>query len=807
MSRSCVTRVWLLLACIFVPQSAWGEDSTNHQGYQRAPEAIRAILDAPATPIVSLDPTRRQILLVQGLRYPPVVDLAQPMLRLAGYRINPRTNGPHQPTRFVSLTLQEVASGQQRKVKIPDDPYLGFPAWSPDGSRFAFTNTTEKGIELWIGQTDDGRISRVANLQINAAFGDDFQWLSGSRKLICQAVVADRGEPPKSPPAPSGPTIQETTGRAGQVRTHQDLLQSAHDEDLFDYYATSQLVIVDVDSGQVSALGKPGVFASVEPAPDGRHILVTRVHRPYSYLYPADAFPQDIEVWNVDGDVVAQLARLPLADNIPIEGVPTGPRSHRWQSSDAATILWVEALDGGDPRKEAKHRDRVLKLSAPFAAEPAELLRLEHRFAGMIWFEDPALALVSDYDRDRRWARTFLVDTRQAKAAPRLIWDRSILDRYNHPGVPAMRTLANGQRVIQQHQDQIFLLGQGATPEGDRPFLDRLDLKSLTAERLFGCADGCYESVVALASEDGSRYITRRESPNDPPNFLLHEEGKSPRTLTNFPDPAPQLRGIKKQLVTYQRADGVPLSFTLYLPADYQPGQRLPTIVWAYPREYTDPQTAGQVSGSPYHFTTIGGASHLFLLTQGYAILDGATMPIVGPPEKANDTYIEQLVSSAEAAIHKATELGVTDPHRVGVAGHSYGAFMTANLLAHSDLFRAGVARSGAYNRTLTPFGFQAERRTLWEAPETYQRMSPFMHAHQINEPLLLIHGDSDNNSGTFPIQSERMYQAIRGNGGTARLVMLPHESHGYTARESIEHTLYEMTAWFDRHVKAAPQE
>lgn len=129
---------------------------------------------------------------------------------------------------------------------------------------------------------------------------------------------------------------------------------------------------------------------------------------------------------------------------------------------------------------------------------------------------------------------------------------------------------------------------------------------------------------------------------------------------------------------------------------------------------------------------------------------------------------------------------------------------MTANLLAHSDLFRAGIARSGAYNRTLTPFGFQSERRTFWEAPEMYAKVSPFWYADKIKEPILLIHGEADNNQGTFPIQSERMFAAIRGNGGTARLVMLPLEAHGYAAKESTEHTLFEMVQWFDKWVKNA---
>jgi dipeptidyl aminopeptidase/acylaminoacyl peptidase len=461
-----------------------------------------------------------------------------------------------------------------------------------------------------------------------------------------------------------------------------------------------------------------------------------------------------------------------------------------------------------------------MMLGAPFKDQPQELAKLEQRFApgfggaggfgertGIEWGEK-GIGLVRDYDRNRRWIRTFLIDINQAGQPPKLIWERSIRDRYQDPGSPLMHTVANGKRVMDQQGSSIFLSGPGASQKGEFPFLDRFDLATGKSERIFQSADKTFETVVALAAADGSQFITRFESPSDPPNYFLRTAaGSDKKALTSFPDPAPQLHGVTKQLVTYKRADGVQLSFTLYMPANYKQGERLPTIVWAYPLDYNDAATAGQVSGSPYHFTTITGISHLFLVTQGYAILDNATMPVVGDPETMNNTYVEQIVSSAKAAIDKAAEMGVTDPTRVGVGGHSYGAFMTANLLAHSDLFRAGVARSGAYNRTLTPFGFQSERRTIWEAPEMYMKVSPFMQADKIKRPILLIHGMADDNSGTFPIQSERMYQAIKGNGGIVRYVQLPYEAHGYLARESTEHTLWEMVNWFDKWVKNASTE
>jgi dipeptidyl aminopeptidase/acylaminoacyl peptidase len=745
-------------------------------------------------------------MLVQGVRYPSIAELARPMLRLAGVRIDPGTNGRHLAPYFIGVTLKRLADGSEVKAMLPAGARISFPAWSPDGKSFVFTNTVSGSIELWVGETKTGKVRKLRTPALNGVIGDAVGWMPDCRTLLVKLIVSGRGGPPVATAAPTGPKVQESYGKAGPVRTYQDMLSDPHDEDLFDYYASAQLALVDLASGKTRSIGPPAVFDEAVPAPDGQRLLIARVRRPYSYLHLYDDFPKEVEVWDLGGKVVYKLASLPLADQVPIEGVPTGPRGYHWRPTDPATLAWVEALDGGDPRNKVPHRDKVLMLKAPFVGAPVEVTKTEQRYSGVQWFEKPGLAFVSDYDRDRRWRRSFLLDVDRPETSAKLVWSHSVNERYGHPGYPLRRTLPTGHSAILQSGDCIYLTGAGATPEGDRPFLDRFDLRTLRSERLFRSDAESLESVVALLAEEGARFLTRRETPTQPPNYFLHGRDSAPQALTNFPDPTPQIRGITKELVKYQRPDGVQLSFTLYLPPGYQKGTRLPTVVWAYPLEYTDPGTAGQVSGSPKRFTTIAGTSHLFFLLAGYAVLDDASMPVVGDPETVNNTYVEQITADAQAAIDKAVELGVTDPKRVGVGGHSYGAFMTANLLAHCDLFRAGIARSGAYNRTLTPFGFQSERRTLWEAPATYVKMSPFMFANQLKEPILLIHGEADNNSGTFPIQSERMYQALRGNGGNVRYVVLPHESHGYSARESVEHTLYEMIAWFDKHVKnAAP--
>lgn len=796
--RPVATSVALLTLLLFAGASM------AQTGYKKPPKEVLDVLNAPVTPGVSVSPTRDKILLTTSLRYPPLADLSQPMLRLAGRRINPAANSPHRLRYSVSMTLKRVADGSEIKIDVPAGAKISDIEWTDDGKHFAFLNTTQTRVELWVGDAASGKIHNLKAATINSVIGNPLTWMPDNRTLLVQLVPATRGAAPAEPGVPDEPNTQESSGRPGPVRTYEDLLKSPHDERLFEYYATSRLALVDSVTGHSTAVGQPAIFQSIEPSPDGQHLLVTRIHKPFSYLFPDNAFPREIEVWDTKGKMLYKVASLPLSDQVPIGGVITGPRFVRWRPDQPATLVWAKALDDGDPKTKVPYRDRVVALKAPFKGEPVELFKVENRLSGMTFGEKGGLVLFNDFERDKRWVRSFMLDIDKSGSQPKLLWQRNQQDRYKDPGTPVTKVIA-GQRVLIQNGDWIYLVGNGASPEGDRPFLDRFNLQTLKFERIFRSDSDEYENPISLLSEDGSKFLTRRESPSEAPNYyVLSANGEAPRALTQFPDPTPQLRDIKKQLVTYKRADGVQCSFTLYLPPDYKEGTRLPTVVWAYPLEFNDASTAGQITGSTQRATSISGPSHLFFLMEGYAVLDNATMPVVGDPETVNNTYVEQIVMSARAAIDKATEMGVTDPERVGVGGHSYGAFMTANLLAHSDLFRAGIARSGAYNRTLTPFGFQSERRTIWEAPELYLKVSPFMFAQKINEPMLMIHGEADDNSGTFPIQSERMYQAMKGNGGTVRLVMLPNEAHGYSGRESIEHVLYEMINWFDKYVKNA---
>jgi dipeptidyl aminopeptidase/acylaminoacyl peptidase len=780
--------------------------------YLVPPPEVVAAFDAAPLPEALLSPSKKVIALAYRHGQPTISALSQPMLRLAGDRVNPRTNGPHRTALIYAIHLQKVAGGGEVTVTVPPHANLSNLKFSPDGSKLAFLATRDDGIELWVAGTSSGAAKKVSGTaRLNAAAGDPCDWLRDNKTLVCKIVPPGRGPAPADSNVPSGPNVQENDGKVAKSATYEDMIRTAHDEDLFAYYFTSQLAAIDATTGTATLLGKPAILGDVSPSSNDRYILVTKVKRPFSHLIPMNGFPEDVEVWDRKGAVVKKLADRPSREGVPIAGVEPGPRAHHWREDQPATIIWTEALDGGDPKNKVPFRDRLMALAAPFTETPVEIGKTEWR--GSIEYTEKGVALMSEFDRVSRRTRTWILEP---GAEPKKVWDRKQDAAYSNPGTPLRRdsgTRPGGgfggrgsDSPIIQIGDSIYLVGEGASPEGDRPFLDRLNLKTLESERLFHSAADAYETVVAPLSGDMKTILTRYETPKDPPNYYVRTLGsETRRAVTAFKDPQPQLRGVEHQYVTYQRKDGVKLSATLYLPPGYKKGERIPVLMWAYPREFGDADSASQVTGSPNRFTIVSGYSQLFLLLSGYAVFDNPTMPIIGPGETANDHYVEQLVASAEAAIDKVVEMGVGDRDHIGVGGHSYGAFMTANLLAHSRLFRAGFAESGAYNRTLTPFGFQSERRTFWEVPDLYAKMSPFWYADKVKDPIFLMHGEADDNSGTFPIQSERFYMALKGYGATVRYVTLPNEAHGYAARETLLDVLAERINWFDKYVKNAP--
>ena len=801
-------------------------------GYDQPPKAILDVLHAPAPPTAWLSPTRQAMLLVSLQEFPPMSRVAAPYLKLAGSRVEVANHSKHDTPGGYGVTpcarsfeLVAVPGGATTAVKLPDGACAGRPYWSADGTHFAFANTAKDAVELWVGDAATGAVRKVPGVKLNPMLDGDLQWMPDHRALLVKLVPDHLGAPPAKPLVPPGPSIQETGAGKGESSTYEtrDTLKDTHDEDLFDWYAASQVAFVDAATLAVTRVGKVGNIEEVDPAPDGQHLLVATIHKPYSYVTTHERFPREIEVWDVSRRAAVTtktIASIPLTDRVPVAGVPTGPRDFAWRPTDPATLVWAEALDGGDWKVKVPQRDKVMLQKAPFTAPPAEIARTEQRFVGFQWTERRDVALLQEYDENRHWRRISLMDVDRPQAAPRVLWDLSSDEKYADPGNPIYRVQPDGQFLIRMQGDAIFLSGTGASPDGDRPFLDRLDLATRQSMRLFRSDRDALERFVAFTGKDDTRFLTWHQSTTSPPNAFLRTLAPAPaasapageaafastRTaVTHIADPTPAVRAIQKRLVTYKRADGVDLSFTLYTPPGYVEGTRVPTILYAYPLDFADASKAGQVSGSQATFTRL--RQYQLLLLAGYAVIDRASFPVVGDPKKAYDDYLPQLVADAKAAVDEAVRLGVTDPERVGVTGHSHGALMTVNLIAHSDLFRAGVATSGSYNKTLTPFGFQSERRSVWEAPEVYEKVSPFFSADKIKLPLLIMHGDDDANPGTTPLQSQKLFEAIRGNGGNARLVMLPHEPHWYSAMESQEQQIYEMVTWFDKYVKdAAPR-
>lgn len=790
---------------------------TPEARYLTPPPDIAKAIDAAQLPQTLLSPNRKVAALITLNSVPAIADLSQPMLRLAGMRINPETNNQHfnynRPT-IAKLSLISVTDGKQRPVSLPERADVQWVRFSPDGSKIALTQASPRGVALLLVDTASGAVRQLTQPVLNRTWGEACEWLGDGRALLCRTVPAGRQQAPREARVPVGPRVQQNEGKAAPAWTSQDLLTSAHDDALFEYYFTSQLAIVDASSGAVAPFGTPGLFSSVSASPNGEYVLVTRVKRPFSRIVAANGFAADVEILDRKGARARLVGSLDVAETVPINGVRTGARSSLWNPAKPATLIWVEALDEGNPAAKVPHRDRIQQIDAPFSAAPRDLARTEFRYQA-VQFTDKGVGFLTEADRASRSTRTWILE--DAKQ-PRKLFERGSEDRYKDPGtfVVTHKPMPVGDPTlgefgmptdltIAQIGRTVYLAGEGASPDGDRPFLDRLDLDTLKAERLFRSDGERYESFAALASDDGSAIFTRRESRTSPPNLILRDlKANSERALTTLADQTPALSAAEKQLLTFKRADGVTLSATLYLPANRTGNERLPLIMWAYPREFADAAAASQVIGSPYRYNVLSfGNIYLMMILQGYAVVI-PTIPVVGPGETANDTYVEQLVSSAQATVDKVVEMGIADRNRVGVAGHSYGAFMTANLLAHSDIFRTGIALSGAYNRSLTPFGFQNERRTFWEAPELYAKLSPFWFAHKVNEPILLMHGEVDNNQGTFPIQSERFYLALKGHGARVRYITLPYESHRYASRETLQHVGAEFVTWFDRYVKAA---
>ena len=782
--------------------------------YRKPERKIDSILRADSFSIPLFNYAKTALIKRYGEDLPPISYVARPQLKLGGSRFNPANYTFISNFYFKRLVYSDLLTKKDKEIEFPENSILREVLWSPDGKYIAVSLEKPLTQEVWVVQIPSLKKKKLAKVSLNSVLGRTMDWV-GSKQLLLGIRTAAQSAPlaqEKAPP--TGPIVQEGSGKVSQNRTYPDLVKTPEDEAMLASAIESQLVLLEVSSGKLKKVGKPGAFGHVSISPNGKWLLIDTFLRPYSRVVPLGLSAKKTEVWNFSGRVIYGFAQSGPHESLPIEGEPIGPRSIRWIQNEPEMLLFAEALDQGDWAVQAEFRDELFRLPIGKSGKPKKesLIKLKHRFAGFDAMAKPGSYWISDYERDRQWITTFWMKDLSGKPESiKTIFSLNANDAYGDPGNPVMIRNEMNHAVIAMDESvptepAIFLTGSGASAEGDRPFLRKLNLETLETTEWFRSKSGSHERFLAFQDKSFSAFYTAYESPKESPRFMIRKPAEvQAKLLYADPNPYKILSGLKKEVITYVRADGVKLSGILYYPLDFDPKKKYPAIIRAYPLEYTDASTAGQVRGSqdkfwvPYHDDIIYSA------LRGYFVLDEAQMPIIGHPETKNDTFLEQLVSSAKAAVDALLNTGAVDAKRVGLIGHSYGAYMVANLLTHSELFAAGVAKSGAYNRTLTPFGFQGERRPLWKAKETYLKMSPFLSVDQVKAPILLIHGMADNNTGTFTMQSERYFEALKGQGARTKLVLLPEESHGYAAIESVAHVLHEVFEWFDRYLVTKP--
>ena len=790
-----------------------GFSSANAQEnitYQKPSSEILDLVDVKAAPSVLIDESKDFMVLRYRDSYKTIAELSEVELRLGGLRINPKTNIGSRTNYYNDLkliNLKETNANPKPVTGLPENPRLANFKWSPDQKMIAFTNTSQDGVEIWVLDLKKAVAAKLTEANVNANMGDVINWFEDSKSLLVKMISEDRKELIDTKNSiPTGPTISVNEGSKAQNRTYQDLLKNKNDEYNFEQLALSDLYKISLNGGKEKWLGA-AMFESITFSPDGNYVMLTTIEKPFSYLVPYSRFPFKTTIYSSKGEMVQTVLEVPLIEELPkgFMAIRTGRRDLNWRDDKSATLIYTEALDGGDPENKVDFRDEVFELKAPFNGTPKSILKTINRFYTIDWGNDN-IAIAMDYWWNTRNIKTYVFNPLDASQEPKIISDRNYQDKYNDPGNFVHKRNKFSNYVLALDGDNAFLIGDGYSEKGQYPFVDQLNLKTEKTERLY---QSTYEDKIEDIQDFdpvNKKLLVRIESKTEYPNYYFRNIKKNElQQLTSFENPFKSIQNVHKEVLNYKREDGLELSGTLYLPVGYDANkkEKMPMILWAYPKEFKDKASASQNTQNPNEFTYPYWASPIYWVTKGYVVLDDASFPIIGEGEtEPNDSFCKQLVSNAKAAIDAVDSLGYIDRNKVAVGGHSYGAFMVANLLSHSDLFAAGIARSGAYNRTLTPFGFQSEERSYWDAPEVYYKMSPFMHADEMKTPLLLIHGEADNNSGTYPMQSERYFNALKGLGANVRLVIFPKESHSYRAKESILHMLWEQDQWLEKYVK-----
>ncbi|WP_026727763.1 S9 family peptidase [Flavobacterium denitrificans] len=778
--------------------------------YQKPSKSILDLADYERAPTVSMDTKKEYMLLMYRSTYKTLDDLNQEELRLGGLRINPITNISSTATYLNNLKIRKINSTAEIQVTgLPANPKISNILWSPNDKKILFSHTTATGVELWVIDVATANATKLTEATLNANLGSPFSWFLDNETILVKMLPKNR-QPllDAKKDLPTGPIISNTSGEKSQNRTYPDMLKNKNDEINFENIVTSELYKVKLN-GDAVLFKDAAMYFGERISPDGNYIMLTTIQKPFSYVVPLYRFPSRTIVYDARGKEIKTVNEVPLNEIIPkgFMAVRKGKREMAWRNDKPATLTYVTALDEGDPANKVEFRDEIFLWEAPFTSNPTSLAKTPQRFSDIIWGNDN-VAVISDEWYDTRNTKTYLINPSNPSEQPKLITDRNAQDVYSDPGNFETKKNEYNKYVLAIESDNAFRIGDGYTKNGQFPFIDEFNLKTLKSKRVYTSTyKDKKEDLLEIEDFKSGKVLVQIQSKSEYPNYYFRNIKKqnSLTPITAFKNPFESIKNVSKEVIKYKRKDGVELSGTLYLPAGYDKvkKEKLPLLIWAYPAEYKDKNSAGQVTQNSNEFTVPYYGSFVYWVTKGYAVLDDAAFPIIGEgTTEPNDNFISQLVDNAEAAIDAVDALGYINRKKVAVGGHSYGAFMTANLLTHSNLFACGIARSGAYNRTLTPFGFQTEQRNYWEVPQVYNTMSPFMNADKMKTPILLVHGEADNNPGTFTLQTERYFQALKGLGANARMVILPKEAHSYVAKENILHLLWEQDQFLEKYLK-----
>ena len=832
--------------------------------YVRPPAAIERLVTAPRQNNVSLSnqsPNRKWFLKLQSEGLPSIQAFGKPHYYFAGLQVDHKANRARVLTTRGSsgLAIIDATTGQSRTLETPRGASISNPQWSPDGSKLAYIANFEDASRVYVADLATGKSRQVSPRPLLATLVTSVDWTADGSQVIAVLIPDGRKAEPQRPAIETGPLVRLTDEKKEKTRTFASLLRDPFEKELMEYYVTGQLATINASNGSIRKIGAPAMISAVDASPDGKYFHVTLMRKPFSYIVQYNSFGTSEQIWDGDGKMLAELVNRPLReatsdDDAGFGGQGAGqndpnPRNVGWMPNGAG--LYYLQQDPAPPRGAAaadsteggaqrgpRRKDRLYQWSPPFdAGSKKVLLESDNRMSGILFTDDAKAVFVAENPTGTGHVYAHYFDEPGKNYT---IWRVRGLNAsvggggggfggggggrggtgadsvtfYQNPGtIMAKRGRAGGNvalvstdgRFAYLQGTRYFKTWQDSAPRG---FVDKVEIKSGQKSRVFEGRTDMYETVTAALDDDFSKFVVARESPTQVSDAYLRDGASGNYTkLTNNKDYTPEFTAAIRKRIPVMRADGYRFIVNLTLPQDYKPGTRLPAMFWFYPYEFTDQAGYDRTlrTNNINQFPNAGPRTIEYLVTQGYAVAN-FDPPIFGANGRMNDNYVSDLVGNLTAVIDELDKQGFIDRSRLGLGGHSYGAFSTVNAMVNTPYFKAGIAGDGMYNRSLTPNGFQSERRDFWEAQKTYLDMSPFFKADKLTGALLMYHSIEDQNVGTAPISSERMMHALQGLGKVASLYMYPYEDHGPAAKETLLDQWARWTAWLDVYVKNAGQ-